>query len=65
MARRSWKDWFFLDHPQRGRHVPRERQGEERNAPLHDGMPQLPVLGVAVALLVFVLAIAVLLRYLG
>ncbi|MDX6592795.1 MAG: hypothetical protein QOJ13_1991 [Gaiellales bacterium] len=65
MATKSWKDWFFSDRPRIGRDVPLEQRGEEPNAPGYDGMPQLSVLGVATALLVFVLGIAVLLRFAG
>jgi hypothetical protein len=64
MARRSWKGWLFMDRLP-FRDVPLEQRREEQSAPGYDGMPTLPVLGAATALLVFVLGIAVLLRLFG
>ncbi|MDX6552151.1 MAG: hypothetical protein QOH74_639 [Gaiellales bacterium] len=64
MARRRWKDWVFSDRPRLGRDVPLDELGEEPLAG-YDGMPQLPVLGVATALVVLVLGIAVLVRFVG
>jgi hypothetical protein len=65
MTRKRWRDWVFSERRPVGRELPVEQRGAEPNTPGYDGMPQLPALGVAIALLIFVLGIAVLLRFVG
>lgn len=60
--RASWKDWFFAKRPPRGRDVPLEHRGEEPNAPLFEGFPQLTWVGLLVAFLIFVNAVALFAR---
>jgi hypothetical protein len=59
--RASWKDWFFAKRAPRGRDVPPKQRGEESNT-LFDGFPHLTWIGLVVAFLIFLNAVALFAR---